>query len=318
MAACPNSNWVDVMFLSKGVLLTTAVSAFLLGQSPSNQREDSSFTLHASSQLVVLTVGVQDSRGMNVRGLTSQDFKISEDGRPQAIKQFAAEDRPVTVGIVLDASGSMRANQAEVITAALDFVDASNPDDESFVVTFNDHAELGLPHGMPFSSDPEQLRTALYGRVPEGKTSLYDALTLAAVHLAKGKWENKALLLISDGGDNNSMHTFDESVRAVENSGAAVYSIGLFDPNEPENNLGVLRRLAKITGGEAFAPMDISEVGSFCLKIAEDIRASYTLAYTPPQPDQHTAMRKIKVVATEPAGGRLTVHARTTYMLPEQ
>ncbi|MEO8048798.1 MAG: VWA domain-containing protein [Acidobacteriota bacterium] len=306
------------MFLSKGLVLTTAVTAFLLGQSPSDQTEDPNFTLHASSQLVVLTVGVQDSRGMNIKGLTPQDFKIYEDGRPQTIKQFAADERPVTVGIVLDASGSMRTNQREVITAALDFVNASNPDDESFVVTFNDRAELGLPSDTQFSGDAEQLRNALYGRVPEGKTALYDALALAAEHLVKGKWENKVLLLISDGGDNNSTHTFNESVRALEMAGAAVYSIGLFDPNEPEHNLGLLRRLSKITGGESFAPMDVSEVGSFCLKIAEDIRASYILAYTPPQPDQHSASRKIKVVATSPAGGRLTIHARTTYILPER
>src|SRR5205823_5399335 len=134
------------------------------------------------------SVGVQDSHGANIKDLKPQDFKVYEDGHLQTIKQFGAEDRPFTVGIVVDASGSMRTKQADVITAALAFVNASNPADEMFVVTFNDRAALGLPKDVPFSSDQRQIKTALYGRTTEGKTALNDALTLAADHLAKGKW----------------------------------------------------------------------------------------------------------------------------------
>ena len=273
------------------------------------------FTLYTASQLVVLNVGVQDNHGANIKGLTAQDFKIFEDGHPQTIKQFAAEDRPVTIGILVDASGSMRTKQPEVVTAALAFVRASNPQDETFVVNFNDRAFAGLPPQVPFSSDPQQLRAALLSSKPAGRTALYDALALAADHLTKGKWENKVILLISDGGDNNSTHNFAETMHALEMSGATVYSIALFDPDEREHNVALLHRLSKMSGGEAFEPMDISQIEPLCLRIAADIRASYTLAYTPPRSDQHTAQRKIKVAVVPPSGGKVAVRNRTSYVL---
>ena len=301
----------------KAAALTVAFVTALVGQSVNPSRK-SEFTLYTSSQLVVLNVSVQDAHGTNVRGLRAGDFKVYEDGSPQAIKQFAAEERPVTVGILLDASGSMRTKQAEAVTAALAFVHSSNPDDEVFVVTFDDHASLGLPPNTSFSHDTNELRAALLGRTPEGKTALYDALVLAADHLRKGKWENKALLLISDGGDNNSAHTITEAIQAVQNSWAAVYAIALYDPDEPEHNLAVLHRLSKMSGGEDFAPKELAEIRPLCVRIAEDLRASYTVAYTPPHPDQHAASRKIKVVATGNNGRRLTVHTRPSYVLGDR
>jgi len=297
------------------VILALAFPALSAQEPPSPGEPE--FTLYTATQLVVLNVGVQDSHGTNIKGLTAQDFKILEDGHPQIIKQFAAEDRPVTLGIVVDASGSMRARQPEVVTAALAFVRASNPQDETFVVNFNDHAFQGLPPAIPFSSDPQQLRSALLRPKPEGRTALYDALALAADHLAKGKWENKVLLLISDGGDNNSTHSFAETMHALQRSGATVYTVALFDPDEREHNLGILHRLSKMSGGEAFEPMDISQIGPLCLRIAADIRASYTLAYTPPQPDQHTTPRKIKVAVAAPNVGKLAVRTRTSYVLEQ-
>lgn len=297
------------------LLLALFFAALLPGQSPA---ADGAFTLHADSQLVVLNVGVQDKRGANVKGLTADDFQVYEDGRLQRIKQFSSEDRPVTVGILVDTSGSMQTKQFEAVAAAIAFVESSNPDDEIFVIDFNDRATLGLPSGTAFSQNPSQLRTALLARKPEGKTALYDALTLAASHLAKAKWERKALLLISDGGDNNSTHSLQDAVRAVELSDAAVYSVALFDPDEPEHNLGALRRLAQLSGGEVFVPEQLSQIGALCLRIAKDIRASYTLAYTPPDPDRYSVPRKIGVVATWPAGGKLKVRVRASYVLEKQ
>jgi len=294
-------------------LVCALLASFVLkGQEASTEQD---FKLYATTDLVVLSVGVQDSHGVNVRGLTASDFKVYEDGQVQAIKQFASEERPVTVGIVVDASGSMRKKQSEVITAALSFVKASNPQDEIFVVNFNDQASLGLPPDTAFSSDPGRLRDALLGRYPSGRTALYDALALAANHLAEGKWERKALLLISDGGDNNSDRSFSDAVRAVEESAATLYNIAFYDPEEPEHNLGTLRRLSKMTGGETFVPMNLSEIGPLCLRVAADIRASYTLAYTPPQQDQHSKPRKLKVIAANPGGGKLVTRTRTTYIL---
>ena len=295
--------------------LTLALTLPALSAQETPSPGEPGFTLYAASQLVVLNVGVQDNHGTNIKGLTAQDFKVFEDGHPQTIKQFAAEDRPVTIGILVDASGSMRTKQPEVVTAALAFVRASNPQDETFVVNFNDHAFEGLPPETPFSSDPQQLRAALLGPKPAGRTALYDALALAADHLAKGKWENKVILLISDGGDNNSSHNFAETMHALEMSGATVYSIALFDPEEREHNVALLHRLSKMSGGEAFEPMDISQIEPLCLRIAADIRASYTIAYTPPRPDQHSAPRKIKVVVVPPNGGKVAVRNRTNYVL---
>jgi Ca-activated chloride channel family protein len=133
--------------------------------------------------------------------------------------------------------------------------------------------------------------------------------------LPKAKWESKALLLISDGGDNNSTHTFQDAVRALAFSGAAVYSVALYDPEEPEHNLGVLHRLSQISGGEVFVPTQLSEIGALCLRVAKDIRVSYTLAYTPPDPDRYSVPRKIRVVAFAPQGGKLRVRARSAYPL---
>ena len=144
------------------------LSALLAGQPQSVSDE---FTLHADSQLVVLNVGVQDAHGTNIKGLSVQAFQIFEDGRLQSIKQFAAEDRPVTVGILLDTSGSMRTKQAEAVAAALAFVQSSNPDDETFVVNFNDRASLGLPSDVAFSQNPVQLRTALLCAEARGPNS---------------------------------------------------------------------------------------------------------------------------------------------------
>lgn len=296
-----------------GIALVLSLPALSAQEAPSPGGPG--FVLYTASQLVVLNVGVQDNHGTNIKGLTAQDFKIFEDGHPQTIKQFASEDRPVTLGILVDASGSMRTKQPEVVTAALAFVRASNPQDETFVVNFNDHAFKGLPSQIPFSNDAQLLRAALLGRKPEGRTALYDALTLAAGHLAQGKWEDKVLLLISDGGDNSSTHNFAETMQALEMSGATVYSIALFDPDEREHNVALLHRLSKMSGGEAFEPMDISQIEPLCLRIAADIRATYTLAYTPPQPDQHTAPRKIKIAVNPPNGGKLVVRTRTSYVL---
>lgn len=296
-----------------GLVLALTLPALLAQETPSPG--EPGFVLYAASQLVVLNVGVQDNHGKNIKGLTAPAFKIFEDGHPQIIKQFAAEDRPVTLGILVDASGSMRTRQPEVVTAALAFVRAGNPQDETFVVNFNDRAFEGLPPHVPFSNNPQQLRAALLGPKPEGRTALYDALALAADHLAKGKWENKVLLLISDGGDNSSTHNFAETMHALQVSGAAVYSIALFDPDEREHNLALLHRLSKMSGGEAFEPMDISEIEPLCLRIAADIRASYTLAYTPPQPDRRTALRKIKIVVAAPKPRKFSVRTRASYML---
>ncbi len=273
------------------------------------------FTLYAAAQLVVLNVGVQDIHGANIKGLRAEHFKVFEDGQLQSIKQFSVEERPVTVGILVDASASMRTKQSEVARAALAFMGASHPDDEMFVIHFNDRAFSGLPSHLNFTNDPEQLKSALLARRAEGRTALYDALILGAAHLAKGKWENKALLLISDGGDNNSDHKLGEAIDTIQNSGATVYAVNIFEPHDPEHKPRVLRRLSRMSGGEIFTPRGIGELDSICVRIAQDIRSSYTIAYTPPRPDQYSKSRKLKVVVTTPGSTKTVVRTRTAYTL---
>jgi len=304
------------MSLKLSIVFTIFSIQWILAQpvereSPAGQ----DFTLYTGADLVVLNVGVQDGHGRNVRGLTPADFKVYEDGRLQPVKQFSDEDRPVTIGIVVDASGSMLPKQAEVITAALAFSGASNPQDEIFVVEFNDNARLELPPDTPFTRDLLRLRTALMGRNPAGKTALYDAVDLALQHLRKGKWEKKALLVVSDGGDNNSKHSWQDILEQVQASGATLYTIGVFDDEDPDRNAGNLRRLAEMSGGESFFPKTLPDIEPICRRIAADIRASYTLAFTPQNSDESEKPRKLKISASHASGGRLVVHSRSSYVL---
>ena len=297
-------------FDSRVVPLLAIACGIALAQ-PNSSEQD--ITLRTTSQLVVLNVRVRDSHGNNIRGLANPDFAVYEDGQPQSVKQFGSGDQPVTVGILVDASSSMRTRQKEVAAAVFAFVQASNPKDETFVINFNDRPSLALPSRMAFSSDPHEIDRALLATRPDGKTSLYDAVVMAAEHLSKAKWENKVLLLVSDGGDNNSKHTFADAVRALEISGSTLYSIALFDPDDEEHNAHALKRLSNLTGGESYTPQTLAEVGPLCLRIARDIRDSYTLAYTPPE-SLHE-VRKVKVTATQSAGPKLAVRTRGSYIL---
>jgi Ca-activated chloride channel homolog len=301
------------MFMSKPVFTMFLMTACLLRSQPA---ESPGFTLRTSAELVVLDTGVQNSRGVNVTGLKRENFGIYEDGKQQTIRQFANEELPVTLGLVVDSSGSMRAKRPQVIQAALGLIAASNPKDEVFVVNFNDDARLGLPKDLPFADEPSVLRRALSMDRAEGKTALNDAILLALDHLNQGRWDKKALLVVSDGGDNNSTHSFADAIAAVQASRATIYTIGLFQEEDRDQNPGVLLRLARISGGEAFVPKALPEIDGICVRIAKDIRTRYTLAYTPERRDDRRSVRKIRVVARGEDGSKLTVHTRTNYILP--
>lgn len=196
------------------VSLLVLASAVIWGQSKhpitAKVEEPSDFTIRTTSRLVLLDVSVKDSAGGFVSGLTKNDFKVFENGKPQEITQFANADIPVTVGIAVDESGSMRPKRAEVITAALVFNEASNPMDEMFIVNFNEKPRRGLPDNMLFSDDVQVLRKALWQGNPEGRTALYDAIEMSLHQLDFGRRDKKALVIISDGGDNHSRSTLDD------------------------------------------------------------------------------------------------------------
>jgi VWFA-related protein len=276
------------------------------------------FKLTTTAELVLLEVGVKDAAGERISNLTRDNFKVYEDGKQQKITQFASDDAPVTVGLVIDTSGSMRNKYNSVVTAALSFIAASNRQDEVFVVNFGDRVSSGLPGGVPFSADIQQLRTALSWSVPAGQTALYDAVVFSLQHLEKGRCAKKTLLLVSDGGDNRSSHSADETMRMVRESRATIYSIGIFTPNEPDQNPALLRRLAHVSGGEAFFPEDLSTLSGICRQIATDIRTRYTIGYVPVRSGEQGALRKLKVTASSASGHKLIVHTRSGYVLPPQ
>ncbi|HUJ49668.1 MAG TPA: VWA domain-containing protein [Bryobacteraceae bacterium] len=301
----------DVVRVTGVMLLFGAALAATGSQQTSGDEPTPGFTLRTTSRLVLLDVSVKDSKGGFVSGLTQDQFKVYEDGKPQVISQFSNADVPVTVGIVVDESGSMRPKRPEVLTAALEFIHASNPQDEMFVVNFNERARRGLPDLVPFSGDISQLRLALWQGDPEGRTALYDAIELAMRQLQLGRRAKQALVVISDGGDNVSKHTLTEVTNDLLNSLVTVYTVGIFDQDDPERNPGVLEKLAHISGGAVYFPKQLDQVIPICKQIAQDIRTRYTIGYIPPAGGK--AVRHIKVVAAAPGHDNLLVRTRTSY-----
>jgi Ca-activated chloride channel family protein len=278
---------------------------------------ESDYRIRTTSELVLLDVAAENSHGKTISGLTKENFKVHEDGKPQPISFFAHEDQPVSVGLVVDQSGSMRPKQIQVLNAALAFVRASNPLDEMFVVNFNDHAALGLPANVPFTGDVATLENAIASTRPEGKTALNDAVILALDHIAKGTKERKALLVISDGGDNASKHSEAEMTAKVEEVQATIYTIGLFSDDDPDRNPGLLRRLAAISGGETYLPDDPTKMAGILSHIANEIRSRYSIGYIPARKGSAGGLRRVRVDAVDETGGHLVVRTRTRYRLPD-
>ena len=283
----------------------------------STSAADSEFKIRSEVELVLLDVSVKDSRGGFVSGLAKDNFKIFDNKAEQQITVFQAQDVPVTVGLVVDNSGSVRPKKDQIVTAALTFVKNSNPQDEVFIVNFNDRVLKGLPDGVDFTDDHNVLREGLLLNPAQGRTALYDGLMEALDHIEKGRLDKKTLVLIADGGDNMSEATEDEIIRRVEESLATIYTVGIYNPLDKEKNPGFLKRLAEISGGEYYRPQNISHLVGVCEKIAHDIRNRYTLGYSPQHLSHDGQVRKLKVVATNPSDGRqLIVRTRTQYQTP--
>jgi Ca-activated chloride channel family protein len=281
---------------------------------PSHQN---GYTIRMSVDLVVLRATVRDSKGAPVAGLGMEDFQVFEDKVPQQIESFSHEDVPVTVGLVIDNSGSMRSKRSDVINAALAFARSSNPEDQVFVVNFNEHVLMGLPGNVPFTGDQKQLEAALSKNKADGLTALYDAVAVALEQLKKGKWDKKVLIVISDGGDNASSHTLAQILSLVNQSSAILYSLGIFDANDDDRNPHVLKQLSRISGGESFFPESLDEILPICQQIAHDIRNQYTISYAPSNRKSDGTYRAIEVKARKTSSrGRLTVSTRAGYTAP--
>ena len=279
------------------------------------QRDNSATpTFSSDVNLMVLHPTVKNSKGEFVSGLQKQDFQVFDDGQRQTIKLFQHEDVPVAVGLIVDSSGSMSGKRLDVSAATLTFVHASNPDDQMFVVNFNENVSFGLPPAKRFSAQASELIEALGNQPGGGRTALYDAVETGLVRLQKADRNKKVLIVISDGGDNASKHTLDQILQSAGRRDAIIYTIGLFDSDDVDRNPGVLKRIAHATGGEAFFPPEPGALMKICKRIAEDIRNQYTIGYSPSEQAVNGRYRTIRVVASTRGNRKLNVRTRDGYI----
>lgn len=269
--------------------------------------------ISVDTHLVVLQASVRDARGRIVSGLDKESFHVTEDGRAETISLFTSEDVPVAAGLVIDNSGSMRTRISDVTAAAMEFARASNSLDRIFVIHFNEHLKFDPAEGELSASSAAEVEKALESAAPDGETALYDAIDAGLARLKKSDRERRVLIVISDGGDDASHHRLEEIVQDARQSDAMIYTVGLFDEADPDRNPGLLRRLARLTGGEAFMPHARAEIVQACQKIASDIRAQYTIGYSPSNRNFDGRYRRIQVTAIDRSGVRLSVRTRQGY-----
>jgi Ca-activated chloride channel homolog len=266
---------------------------------------------------VTLSATVLDSKRHLVTNLTPTNFAVFEDNQPQKITSFRREDIPVSIGIVIDNSGSMRSKRAAVTKAVLNLIQASNPQDEVFVVNFNDDPYLD----QDFTNKVDVLREALDRVDSRGGTALYDAVIASADHLAKGaKKEKKVLLVVTDGVDNESRESLEQAIRKVQDdNGPTIYTIGILG-DEPgiKRARRALQSLSDQTGGVAFFPKDLAEVDEISQEVARDIRNQYSITYKPTNPRSNGGYRKVKVEARAPGYKDLQVRTRDGYFADEK
>ncbi len=295
-------------------------------QAASAEKKGGEYKLSVDVGLVVLHATVLDKKGHIVDGLKADNFKVFEDGATQKLSVFSHADIPVTMGIVIDDSGSMRQKRAAVNAAALTFVKTSNPQDQVFVVNFNDVYYLDTPGD--FASSIEDLKAALGKIDSRGGTALYDAVLASLDHLKLGNRDKKAILVITDGEDNASRYPFEELLRTAQKSNAVIYTIGLLGEEEPGGlfKMGhsshraakILEKLAESTGGKAFFPKSLNQVEEACVQIARDIRNQYTLAYYPTNTQKDGSFRAVRVDATaSDSRTKLVVRTRPGYYAPK-
>jgi Ca-activated chloride channel family protein len=280
------------------------VLALLMLQAAPAQR----FT--SSSELVVLHVTVLDHKSGFVSGLARDAFTVYEDGAPQPVSFFESADTPVTVGLVIDSSISMQRRREAIAAAGSSFVSSSRPEDELFTVHFNERVWPGLPAGQTFTSDRETLRQALAQMVTRGQTALFDGLERALATLGEGHCQKKVLIVVSDGGDNASRSKFEEILATALRMDAVIYTVSLQDQYDPDARPDVLRKLASVTGGEAFFVRNLSQAGGVFDRIARDIRSGYIIGYVPGAGDGY---RPVRVAVRSADGRKLRVRARSGY-----
>jgi len=310
-------------------LVLAVCSAIVVAQEkpqPQDQlqkQNNQDFTLSVDVELVQLPISVLDAKGRPVDGLTKDNFQIFEDNSLQQIKLFRHEDIPLSLGLVIDNSGSMRNKRERVNSAALSFVRESNPEDETFIVNFDDSAYLE----QDFTGSIGDLIDALDQLDTRGETALYDAVYLSVDHVKAGKKDKKALLLISDGEDNVSKYGLNKVVEALRESKVTLYAIGLLEDNDQRGGLFKkppskkarenLEKFAGITGGQAYFPKSLDEVEEIVKDIAHDLRNHYTVGYTPTNRKMDGSWREIRVKVNPPKSvSKISVRSKQGYYAP--
>ncbi len=313
------------IYLSLGLAATcqqNATGAAQITHNPSSPAQSADqhgtkgqFTFKTSVTEVVLYATVIDSHDHLVTSLDKQDFTVYENNVPQTVSSFSQEDVPVSLAILVDNSGSMAQKRSAVNRAAIDMIQASNPQDEAFIVNFSDEAFLD----QDFTSNVDLLRKGLSHIDSQGGTALYDAVIAAADHLAKqARHPKQVILIITDGEDNSSSATQAETVRRIQDlNGPIVYSIGLLydesDHSQSHRARKALQSLSDDTGGIAFFPKSLDQVDTIAAEVAQDIRHQYVLGYHPSQPISQGGYRAIRVEAKAKGVGKLSVRTRAGY-----
>ena len=303
------------LILSIGVLGggAAAFAPFPAASAPQG-RDGGQFTIAVDVDLVVFNVTVTDGRGRHVPGLRANQFQVSEDNRLQNIAVFNAEHSSASIGLIIDNSGSMLAKRADVVKAAIAFADASSEDDEIFVINFNENVYLALPPSIPFTNKPDEIRSALLGASPTGMTALYDAVAAGIEHLKRGTRARKALVVLSDGGDNASRRRLDEVIENARRTSATVYAIGIYDEADMDRNPGVLRKISELSGGRAYFPKSLTALNQVWRDVAGEIRNQYTIGYHSSNPARDGAFRKVTITASRNGERNLRVTARQGYV----
>src|SRR5579863_4255315 len=274
--------------------------------------EQGVYVLRKDVDEVMLHATVVDDKQHIVTNLDRTAFSVFEDGKPQQIISFHHVDIPVAMGIVIDNSGSMREKRNKVNQAALNLVRSSNPQDEVFVVNFNDEQYLD----QDFTNDLRKLKEALEKIDARGGTALYDAVVASADHLKQNaRMEKKVIFVVTDGEDNASSLTLEQAVKQLQQeNGPSVYAIGILgDEEHPKRAKKALETIAQRTGGMAFFPKTLDEVDQISRTIANDIRNQYTIGYKPTNPKNAGGFRQIRVDAKAKGFGKLMVRTKSGY-----
>ncbi len=275
--------------------------------------------LRMNVDLVLIPVTVTDPMNRLVTGLEENDFQIFENGSPQKITSFSTEDAPVSIGIIFDLSGSMLSKLLRARDAILQFIKTANPEDEFFVIGFNDRPALI----EDFTSSVDQIEARLATVHAGHRTALLDAIYYGVAKMREARHERKALLVVSDGGDNRSRYTEGEVRARVREADVEIYSIGIFDPYAPtpEERSGpqLLDDVSRETGGRMYRVDDVDELSDIAEKISTELRNQYVIGYRPRDLSRNGKWRKVKVKLNPPPGlPPLTVYARTGYYAPLQ